>query len=92
MKSLDDILSSAFSVMIPQAVMQSNKPDIGICSLKSAAVQYLVDQKKITEKFDVDKFNDINTIEQLEFYLQQYSLTDSELLNIYRSAFTNETI
>jgi hypothetical protein len=91
-KSLDDILSGAFSVMIPQTVLEPVEPDIGICSLKSAAVRYLVDQKKIINKFDIDKFNDINTIEQLEFYLLQYSLTDTELLNIYRSAFANENV
>ena len=88
MRSLDDILSTAFAVMIPQSITEPDIPEApSICALKAAAVKQLIDQKKITCQFDIDKFNDINTVEQLEFYLMQYELTDTELLNIYRTAF-----
>ena len=90
MRNLNDVLSNAFSIMIPKSVLGLVAPaSPTICTLKIAAVRYLIDHNKITTQFDVDKFGDINTIEQLEFYLIQYQLTDIELLNIYREAFSS---
>lgn len=63
-----------------------------ICSLKLAAAKALIKAEKIACERELVLFDEINTIEQLEFYLMQYELCDSELLNIYRNSFTNEQI
>lgn len=63
-----------------------------ICSLKLAAVKSLMNGGDITAEVDLAQFDRIETIEQLEFYLMQFDLCDSKLLNIYRTSFIDESI
>jgi len=87
MSKLEQLISDTFAIMIPQA--QEVEADNNICNLKRCAIRYLVNQKKITDKIELLRFKQIQTAEQLEMFLQQYALTDSDLLSIYRDCFYN---
>ena len=87
MDKLEKLISDTFTIMIP--VVSDTQPDNGICSLKKSAIKYLVSVKKITCRMELNRFKQIQTAEQLEMFLQQYQLDDSELLSIYRDNFYN---
>ena len=87
MNRLDNLISDTFAIMIP--MMRNDHQDDGICTLKKSAIQYLISQKKITCRLEVERFKQIKTAEQLEMFLQQYQLDDSDLLAIYRDCFYN---
>ncbi len=87
MGKLEQLISDTFAIMIPQQVEPA--ADNNICTLKKCAIRYLVNQKKLTDKIELIRFKQIQTAEQLEMFLQQYALTDSDLLSIYRDCFYN---
>jgi hypothetical protein len=87
MTKLEKIISETFAVMVSQG--QQSESDNNICGLKRSAVKHLVSQKKITDKMELSRFNQIQTGEQLEMFLQQYAITDNDLLSIYRDFFYN---
>ena len=87
MGKLEQLISDTFAIMIPQSV--EPVADNNICGLKKCAIKYLVNQKKLTDKIELIRFKQIQTAEQLEMFLQQYALTDSDLLSIYRDCFYN---
>jgi hypothetical protein len=70
------MINETFAVMISHD--QPVKPDNNICGLK-----------KITDRVEMARFNQIQTGEQLEMFLQQYAVTDDDLLSIYRNFFYN---
>ena len=87
MSKLEQLISDTFAIMIPQT--QEVEADNNICTLKKCAIRYLVNQKKLTDKIELLRFKQIQTAEQLEMFLQQYALTDGDLLSIYRDCFYN---
>ena len=87
MSKLENMIDETFAVMISRD--EAVKPDDNICGLKRSAVKHLVSQKKLTDRVELDRFNQIQTGEQLEMFLQQYAVTDSDLLSIYRNFFYN---
>lgn len=87
MSKLENMINETFAVMISRD--QPVKPDNNICGLKRSAVKHLVSQKKITDRVEMARFNQIQTGEQLEMFLQQYAVTDDDLLSIYRNFFYN---
>ena len=87
MSRFEKILFETFAIMVSQD--QQVEPDENICGLKRSAMKHLINQKKITDKIEVSRFNQIQTGEQLEMFLQQYAITDHDLLSIYRDFFYN---
>ena len=85
MDKLNNIVSDSFAVMIPNDVGDDN--DASLCKLKQSAIRFLVTNKKINSSMDIQSFKCIQTIEQLEIFLQQYALSNEDLLSIYRACF-----
>tara|TARA_B100001123_G_scaffold444039_1_gene591791 strand:- start:1998 stop:2426 length:429 start_codon:yes stop_codon:yes gene_type:complete len=63
-----------------------------LCSLKMSAAKALMDTGDVSCELELKQLDSISTIEQLEFYLNQFDLCDTELLNIYRGSFIDESI
>lgn len=85
MDKLDRLISDTFTIMMP--LVSEIEPDVGICGLKNSAAQYLINNKQITCKIELQQFKQIKTVEQLEMFLKQYQLDDSDMLAIYRDNF-----
>ena len=58
-----------------------------ICKLKASAAKHLIRNGMIECELELQKIDSIQTIEQLEFYLNQFDLCDTQVLNIYRASF-----
>jgi len=58
-----------------------------ICKLKASAARHLINSGVIDCELELQKLDSIQTIEQLEFYLNQFDLCDTQMLNIYRMSF-----
>lgn len=58
-----------------------------ICKLKASAAKHLIHTGMIDCELELQKIDSIQTIEQLEFYLNQFDLCDTQMLNIYRMSF-----
>lgn len=85
MNKLNNLVSDSFAVMIPNDVHGDS--GASICKLKQSAIRFLVTNKKINSNMDIQQFKCIQTVEQLEMFLQQYALSNDELLSIYRACF-----
>jgi len=81
---LQDALMSVDSDTIEEFVppVESN-----LCKLKACAAKCLIESGLVDCELELQKINTIQTLEQLEFYLNQFELSDLDLLNIYRSSF-----
>jgi len=100
----EDGISNTATIFVPELLdsllsvgmdsIEEVQPEINatICSLKASAVCILSDLGHVTCELDIRKIEDISSIEQLEFYLNQFDLSDLDILNIYRGSFTNEKI
>ena len=87
---IPDLLDSLLNVGMDS--IEEIQPEISstLCSLKASAVCVLSNLGHITCELDIRNIESISSIEQLEFYLNQFDLTDLDVLNIYRGSFTNE--
>ena len=85
MDKLNTLISDSFAVMIPNDVHGDS--DASLCKLKQSAIRFLVTNKKINSNMDIQSFKCIQTVEQLEMFLQQYALSNDEVLSIYRACF-----
>lgn len=83
MDKLNGIISSVIGSMIPEPNVQHNS----ICSLKKAAVRFLVINKKLTCPLQIQQIEQINNQTDLELFLQQFTLSTEDMLNIYRSTY-----
>jgi hypothetical protein len=81
--SLLNVTTDDFEEIVPEMI--SN-----LCTLKSASARILSELGHITCEVDLARLDDISSIEQLECYLTQFGLCDSETLSIYRSSYINE--
>jgi hypothetical protein len=84
MNRVNDIISSVLTTMSPT---QSVSPGNNLCCLKKAARNFLISNKRINCPIKLKQLNSIDTQDNLELYLQQFALSDSELLDIYRSSY-----
>ena len=72
----------------PESIEMYEPPvESNICKLKASAAKHLIDVGMIDCELELQKLDSIQTIEQLEFYLNQFDLCDTQMLNIYRSSF-----
>ena len=78
MDKLNTLISDSFAVMIPNDVHGDS--DASLCKLKQSAIRFLVTNKKINSNMDIQSFKCIQTVEQLEMFLQQYALSNDEVL------------
>ena len=83
MDKLNGIISSVIGGMIPDQPVQQNS----ICSLKKAAVKFLVTSKRLTCPLQIQQIEQIDNQTDLEFFLQQFTLSTEDMLNIYRSSY-----
>lgn len=83
MHKLNDIISDVIGGMIPSQESESCE----ICTLKQSAVNFLVTQKKLSCPLQIQQIKQIDNQTDLELFLQQFTLSTEELLNIYRSSY-----
>ncbi len=95
----EDGVSGTATIFVPElidAIMNVDMDSIetmkspvesNLCKLKSAAARMLVAHDYVTCETDLRKLDIIETLEQLEFYLNQFEITDKDMLNIYRSSY-----
>lgn len=72
----------------PESIEMFTPPvESNICKLKASAAKHLIEIGAIDCELELQKLDSIQTIEQLEFYLNQFDLCDTQMLNIYRFSF-----
>ena len=89
---IPDISDSLLNVGRDAIEFIEPKQTSNLCSLKMSVAKHLMDLGHITCEIDLKRLDDISSIEQLEFFLHQYDLSDTELLNMYRTSFIHEPI
>ena len=82
-----DLVDSLMNVDLNDIAIDQQPQQSNICSLKSSAMKMLIAKEIITCEADLVRLGQIETIEQLEFYLNQLEIDDHDLLNIYRGSF-----
>ena len=95
----EDGVSGTATIFVPELIdavmnvdmdsIETVKPPVesNLCKLKSAAARMLVTHDYVTCEADLRKLDMIETLEQFEFYLNQFEITDKDMLNIYRSSY-----
>lgn len=95
----EDGVSGTATIFVPElidAIMNVDMDSIenvsppvesNLCKLKSSAARILVSQEILTCEMDLKKLDMVDSLEQFEFYLRQFDVTDTDMLNIYRSSY-----
>lgn len=95
----EDGVSGSATIFVPElldAIMNVDadsiemiKPPVesNLCKLKSSAAKMLISHEFVTCEMELKKLDMVDTLEQFEFYLAQFDLTDKDLLNIYRGSY-----
>ena len=89
---IPDMMDSLLNVDLDS--IENIEPSISanLCSLKCSAIKVMTELGHVTCELDIKNIDEISSLEQLEFYLNQFDLSDLDLLNIYRNSFIHEEI
>lgn len=95
----EDGVSGTATIFVPElmdAIMNVSadsiediKPPVesNLCKLKSAAAKMLISLGHVTCELDIKKLDMIESLEQFEYYLNQFEISDKDMLNIYRLSY-----
>jgi len=87
---IPDLIDSLLNVSMDEIDEMVPEKVSNLCTLKSATARILAELDYITCEIDLARLDEISSIEQLEYYINQFDLCDTEVLSIYRASFVNE--
>ena len=82
-----ELLDAIMNVDVDSIEMIKPPVESNLCKLKSSAAKMLISHDFLTCEMELKKLDMVETLEQFEFYLAQFDLTDKNLLNIYRGSY-----
>ena len=62
--------------------------DDSLCRFKCSTVKFMIQNKMVSSACDINKIKCLTSIDQVELYLQQFAVSDGQLLDIYRGALS----